>query len=495
MNVAKKHPKGLYVLFFTEMWERFSYYGMRALLVLYLTSKMINGGFGESRQDALELYAIFTGLIYLTPLLGGFLADKILGQRKAIYIGAFLIALGQFVIAASEFGDPGSRMFLLHNGLGILILGNGFFKPNISTVVGKLYTENDPRKDSAFTIFYMGINLGAFLSPLIAGTLGETVGWAYGFASAGLGMVIGTLWFFIESKHIGTAGLPPHRVFDTEKEHQLTPKDRLDIFTYVAGSAVLVFGFLKLWQLISPATWSVIFKVLAIIGILALIGVIAKNTKGKEAWSKLSVILILCFFNVFFWSGFEQAGGTFNLFAAENTNRMTFLGEIPASVFQSINALFIIILAPVMSGLWTWLSVRGKDPRTPVKFGIALLTLGAGFILMSAANGYAAGGHLVSPMWLIGVYFFHTIGELSLSPIGLSMISKLSPQNIVSVMMGVWFASVALAQYMAGMLESILHNYLPNMPLFHFLTLSSLCAGIVLLALSPFLNKMMKGIH
>jgi POT family proton-dependent oligopeptide transporter len=495
MNVTKKHPKGLYVLFFTEMWERFSYYGMRALLVLYLTSKMINGGFGESRQNALELYAIFTGLIYLTPLLGGYLADKILGQRKAIYIGAFLIALGQFVIAASEYGGIESRMFVLQTGLGILIMGNGFFKPNISTVVGKLYSENDPRKDSAFTLFYMGINLGAFLSPLIAGTLGETIGWVYGFGSAGIGMLIGIIWFFAESRHLGTAGLPPRREFDTDKKHQLTSKDRLDIGVYIVACIALVVGFLKLITIISEPTWSLVFKILGIIGAIALLYVIANNTKGKEAWSKIGVIFILCFFNIFFWSGFEQAGGTFNLFAAENTNRMTFFGEIPASVFQSINAIFIIALAPVLSGLWTFLGNRNKDPRTPVKFGIALLTLGAGFLLMSVASKQAAGGQLVSPLWLIGVYFFHTIGELSLSPIGLSMISKLSPQNIVSVMMGVWFASLALAEYMAGMLESILHNYLPQMPLFHFLTITSLCAGVILLAISPLLNKMMKGIH
>jgi POT family proton-dependent oligopeptide transporter len=490
-----KHPKGLKVLFFTEMWERFSYYGMRALLVLYLTSKMINGGFELGRANALEIYAIFTSLVYLAPMIGGYLADRFLGQRKAIYIGAILMAMGQFSLAFSEFGNNALRNEWLMMGLGLLIIGNGFFKPNISSLVGKLYSEDDPRKDSAFTIFYMGINLGALASPLIAGLLGEKFGWYLGFTSAAIGMLISVLWFYFQRGTLGAIGLPTRLLRDNPSAKTLVGRDRIDITLYIVLSAIGLFGFLKLWGIINENIQNKSLTALALIGISALIYVITTNTKGKNEWSRVFVIFILCVFNVFFWSGFEQAGGTFNLFAAENTNLKTFLGTIPASFFQSINPFLIILLAPVFSVIWLRLASINKNPRTPVKFGIALVLVGLGFVIMSMAVSKASGGILVSPMWLLAVYFIHTTGELCLSPIGLSMISKLAPQKIVSVMMGVWFASIALAQYLAGVLESILHNHLPDMPLYLFLTLTSVSGGIVLLAISPILNRMMKGIH
>ncbi len=494
MAKKDKHPKGLRVLFFTEMWERFSYYGMRALLVLYLTSKIIHGGFELNRENALEIYAIFTGLVYLTPLLGGFLADKILGQRKAIYIGAFLLALGQISLSLSEFGSMDLRNEWLSLGLGLLIMGTGFFKPNISTIVGKLYSENDPRRDSAFTIFYMGINLGALFSPLIAGTLGENFGWYLGFGSAAFGMVMAILWFHFQRHHLGSSGLPPKTLEKNPEAVELSGKDRFDILLYIVGTAALVWLVLKGWGSLTEGIKDTIIAIAAIIGSGFLIYNISTNTKGKNEWSRVFVIIILCFFNIFFWSGFEQAGGTFNLFAENNTDRVTALFTIPASVFQSVNPMFIILLAPLFSLLWMKLSSIGKEPRTPVKFGLGLIFLGLGFIVMSMANSNAANG-LVSPMWLIMVYFLHTVGELCLSPIGLSMVTKLSPQRIVSVMMGLWFASTALAQYLAGVLEAILHNYMPGMPLFHFLTMTTLSAGVVLLLISPVLNRMMKGIH
>jgi POT family proton-dependent oligopeptide transporter len=490
-----KHPKGLKVLFFTEMWERFSYYGMRALLVLYLTSKMINGGFELGRANALEIYAIFTSLVYLTPIIGGYLADRFLGQRKAIYIGALLMALGQFSLAFSEFGSISLRNEWLYMGLGLLIIGNGFFKPNISSIVGKLYSEDDPRKDSAFTIFYMGINLGALASPLIAGLLGEKFGWYLGFTTAGIGMLVSTLWFYFQREHLGTIGLPQKLMRNNPSAITLIGRDRIDIMLYVVLSVIGLYGFLNVWGKINESLQSNSLKILALIGISALIYVITSNTKGKNEWSRVFVIIVLCFFNVFFWSGFEQAGGTFNLFAAENTNLSTFIGTIPASFFQSVNPLLIILLAPIFSVIWLRLASMNKNPRTPVKFGIALLLVGLGFVVMSMAVSKASGGALVSPFWLLTVYFIHTTGELCLSPIGLSMISKLSPQKIVSVMMGVWFASIALAQYLAGVLEAILHNHLPDMPLYLFLTITSVSGGIVLLAISPILNRMMKGIH
>lgn len=487
------HPRGLTTLFFTEMWERFSYYGMRALLVLYLTSELVKGGFSFSREHALEIYGIFTSLVYLTPLLGGLIADKILGQRKAIYIGGFLMAFGQLSLAVSQFGAVETRSFWLMWGLGLLVAGNGFFKPNISAMVGSLYAENDPREDSAFTFFYMGINVGAFFSPIIAGTLGETYGWGWGFFSAAVGMFTGITWFYFQSHHIGSAGLPPKRVYNAAKRWQLNLRDRIEIVVYIVATAVLVLGLLTLWTHIGESIKTNLLWGLAIVGTIALISLIAKNTKGKSEWSKVFVIVVLCIFSIFFFAGFEQAGGTMNLFAEHNTNRVTFLGTIPASMFQSVNPVFIIIFSFVFTILWSWLSARKKEPNIPVKFGLGMLFLGLGFWVMSIADSHSANGYLVSPLWLVMVYLLHTFGELCLSPIGLSMISRLAPPRIVSVMMGLWFACSAMAQYLAGALESILHNYLPSMPLFSFITMTSMITAGVILLMSPMLNKLMKS--
>ncbi len=490
--VSQPHPKGLYTLFFTEMWERFSYYGMRALLVLYLSSAYLDGGFNLDRADALEIYALFTGLVYMTPILGGFLADKVLGQRKAIYIGGILMAFGQFALASSVGqGETETGSFLLNLGLGLLIMGNGFFKPNISTIVGALYSENDPRKDSAFTIFYMGINLGAFLSPLVCGALGEQVGWEYGFGAAGIGMLVGVVWFFMRTHTLDGAGLPPSMDKETGA---LGPKDYISVLIYIAATAALVTGFLMGWGAITETVQNIFVYVLAIAGTVGLIVTIARGTSGKEQWSRVGVILILAFFNIFFWSGFEQAGGTFNLFAKDATDRVLFGWEIPAAWFQSINAIAIFSFAPLFSMLWLWLERKGKNPRTPVKFAIGLFLLGLGFVVMYFADMASQSG-LVSPLWLVAVYMIHTFGELCVSPVGLSMVTKLAPQKIVSVMMGLWFASMALANYLAGVMESILEGVLPDMPLFMFLTITSMVGGVAVLLLSPLLGKMMKGIH
>ncbi|MGD9681888.1 MAG: peptide MFS transporter [Candidatus Obscuribacterales bacterium] len=490
-EAKKGHPRGLYTLFATEMWERFSYYGMRALLVLYLTAAMDQHGFALNRADALSIYGIFTGLVYLTPIVGGLLADKYLGQRKSILIGGILMALGQSALALSAVGGMDERRFVLNMGLGLLILGNGFFKPNISTIVGSLYAERDPRRDSAFTIFYMGINLGAFLSPLICGTLGQTVGWAYGFGSAALGMVLGLVIFLSLGKTLNDSGFPPGR---TGNELRLTMKDWLEVLGFVVVNALLVFGFLNTWPLIPASIQSIILWGGLIILAGGFLTMVFLNTKGSEQWSRVGVIFILAIFTIFFWSGFEQAGGTFNLFANENTNLSLFGKEnfIQASWFQSVNAIMIFALAPVFSMMWLYLSRIGKNPNTPAKFGIGLVLLGLGFVVMSMANSYALAGDKVSPMWLISVYLLHTLGELCLSPIGLSMVTKLSPPKIISLMMGFWFGCTALANYLAAMLESILHKF--NLPLFPFLAWQGILAGILLLCASPFLKKMMRGI-
>lgn len=495
------HPRGLYSLFFTEMWERFSYYGMRALLIIYLTTEYTNGGFGLGRASALEIYATFTGFVYLTPILGGMLADKFLGQRRAIYTGGLLMAFGQFALAASHIfmSDESQREFYFYLGLGLLIVGNGFFKPNISTIVGTLYGENDRRKDSAFTIFYMGINLGAFLAPIICGFLAEEVGWKWGFATAGMGMLLACLWFYIEEPRLQGQGMPPGRV----GEARLNLKDYIPIAGIVVASVLLVLDAVILIEYFHGWDFpSTLFYAIVLLGVGGLGYIIYTGTNGSKQWSGVIAILIFTIGNVIFWSGFEQAGSTLNLFAAEETDRSLFSFEIPASWFQSVNALAIFIFAPVFASLWVSLANRKLNPSTPIKFGMGLVMLFIGFVVMSFASFAAEGEELVSPMWLVGVYVLHTFGELCLSPIGLSLVSKLAPPKIVSVMMGLWFASMAIANFLAGNMESYMDSikpYMefiyPGMNLYEFLTLTSAAGAVLMFALTPILRKLMRDVQ
>lgn len=486
------HPLALSSLFATEMWERFSYYGMRALLVLFLTATYANGGFGLSELEAFTIYGVFTGLVYVTPILGGILADKILGQRKAIYIGALTMAIGQFTLAASSMFvdmDLEARKQIFFAGLGILIFGNGFFKPNISTMVGELYDNNDPRKDGGFTIFYMGINLGAFLSPMIAGSLGEQVAWEYGFLAAGAGMVIGTLWFYLRSHTLGNIGMPP--AVKAER-NRLAVKDWSSIIVYVVLIVALVYGFIYGWGSIPKASGDLLIQVVAAAGIIYLLTNIFKGTSGKTEWSRIGVIFILAIANIFFWSGFEQAGSTLNIFARDNVDRTIGSFEIAASAFQGVNAIYIIIFAPLFTFLWSFLDKHRLNPNTPMKFGIGMLALSTGFVVMAIANGFAKDGHLVSPLWLLLVYLLHTWGELCLSPIGLSMVTKLSPPKLVSTIMGVWMGSLAAGNFVASQMKAIALKF--DLPIFWFIAGETFLAALILIAISPFLNRMMKGI-
>ena len=495
-NSNTGHPRGLYTLFFTEMWERFSYYGMRALLTLFLVAELINNGFGMTRAEAFAIYGVFTGLVYVTPIFGGWLADKVLGQRKAIYIGAVIMAIGQFVMAYSVIASESTRLFMLYSGLSLLIVGNGFFKPNISTIVGGLYEADDPRKDGGFTIFYMGINLGAFIAPLTAGYLGETYGWQYGFTTAGLGMVLGFVWFFFNQKTLENVGMPPHA---DKNDHLLKGKDYFDVLIWSIGSIILSFAIVLFINAVSS---TVLDYVIYVIGAAAVAGIgysVFTGTQGKTEWSRVSVIFILAIFNIIFWSGFEQAGSTFNLFAADQTDRTIALFNdwvIPASYFQAINAIAIFAIAPVFDVVWGKLTQIGKNPPTPLKFGFALLMLAAGFFVMSAAASSAEAG-LVSPLWLVSVYLLHTLGELMISPIGLSMITKLSPPKIVSIMMGIWMGSIAIGNYMAAAMEHIAASmgFEQGAQMFNFIALEALIAGGIAIALAPIIKKMMKGVH
>lgn len=504
MNTATStgHPKGLYTLFATEFWERFSYYGMRGFFVLYLTATLVNGGFGLEKTDAYDIYGIFTALVYVTPIIGGILADKLIGQRKSIYIGALLMALGQFTMAASvHYGELDSltaRQMSLYLGLGLLIIGNGFFKPNISTMVGGLYSSDDPNKDGGFTIFYMGINLGAFVTNFVGGSLAEKVGWEYGFIAAGIGMVASTIWFFFRETSVlsgetgNAVGMPPKD--DPTTKLKLNNKDWLNIIAYVIGLSAITFG--TVWALMNMPSeiidWTV--RIIAVGGFGYLGITIFQNTSGNTEWSRVGVILALAVFNVIFWSGFEQAGTSFNTFANEYTNRDVFGFEVPASWFQSINAVFIIILAPIFTIMWTKMSEAKVNPRTPVKFALSLVFLGVGFGIMALANdSYTESKMLISPMWLVMVYLFHTVGELFMSPIGLSMITKLSPTKIVSVMMGLWMGSIALGNFLASQMTAISLSY--GFDTFYFITIYAFVAAALAFAVSPILNKMMKGIH
>ncbi|MEN8248686.1 MAG: peptide MFS transporter [Bacteroidota bacterium] len=493
-KMRKSHPSALSTLFATEMWERFSYYGMRALLTLYLTAELVDGGFGLDRASALEIYAIFTGLVYLTPILGGWVADRFLGKRKTVYMGGIVMAIGQFLLAASAFMaqslDPDMRLFLFNFALGVLIIGNGFFKPNISTIVGDFYDDNDPRKDAAFNIFYMGINLGAVLGPFIAGSLGENVQWGWGYFAAGVGLIISVIWLKARENTLEQHGLPPESPAD---KFILDSKDWSQIIFYSIGLVVSTLAIIYFWGLIPDNISGTIITVGFIVLIAGLAFIIFKGTSGGDEWSRMIVIVVLAFFNVVFWAGFEQAGGTFNLFAEENTNRVIFGWEMPTTWFQNINPAIILIFAPIYSIMWLKLDSMKLNPRTPIKFALGMLLGGIAFWFMTMASNQAAGGNLVSPMWLVMVYLILTLGELMLSPIGLSMITKLAPTKLVSVVMGLWMASFAAGNYFAGVMENILHTY--DLSLYPFIMWIMFGSAASILILSPLLNRAMKGIH
>jgi amino acid/peptide transporter (Peptide:H+ symporter), bacterial len=500
------HPVGLFILFFTEMWERFSYYGMRALLTLFLISELADGGWAWSREDAMQLYGWYTGLVYLTPLIGGFIADRITGYRKAVVIGALIMTLGH---ASMALEGAGSTFFYL--GLLLIILGNGLFKPNISSIVGQLYPDNSTKKDSAYTIFYMGINAGAFLGMLLCGYIGEKVGWHYGFGLAGIFMFFGMLQFYYAQRIFGVLG-------NLQKKEPAVE---------------------------SPAEEAAVV------------------TPKHVARDRMIVIIVLCLSSIFFWMAFEQAGGSMSIFAKDYTQRMlegnaalTFkwvdailtifpllivtlvlfslakkvfseypvsifftalsfaviwgLGiwkvqreftametEVAASWFQVLNSFFIITLATPFSRIWE----RVFNPSGPVKFAIGLVLLGVGFAALAyGARNIPQGAATaqVSMVWLVLAYFFHTSGELCISPVGLSYMSKLSPKNLAGFIFGFWFFCTAIANWLAGMSGSFIDRISDTYSLSTFFLIFAIIpgvAGLLLILLSPLLKRMMHGIH
>ena len=468
----ERQPAALPMIFFTEMWERFSYYGMRALLVLYLVNAV-----GMERANALQIYATYTGLVYLTPILGGFLADRYFGKRKAVFIGGITMAMGHFAMAFPS---------LLHLALGLLIIGNGFFKPNMSTLLGSLYREHDARRDGGFTIYYMGVNLGAFLAPLVAGTLGEKIGWHWGFASAGVGMCLGLAQFLYGQAKLGDAGLPKGKT-------KLDGRDWIEILVISAAAIPLVYLVMAAWSVVGPY-WAAVptgLKIALPAALLVALLAYIQRSCPKEEFHGSIAIIILGVFVVFFWMGFEQAGGTMSLFADKQTDRMISGWEIPASYFQSINPLAIFALGLPFAALWTWVATTRFAISTPAKMALGMIILGLGFIVLAIADARTAGGVKVGPQWLFIVFILHTMGELCLSPIGLSMVTKLAPARLVALMMGVWYTANAVANYLAGVLEEMLKG--TSFPLYWFLVGSSVGAGLLLLLITPLLKKLRHG--
>jgi POT family proton-dependent oligopeptide transporter len=472
---AHRHPRALWTIFRSEMWERFSYYGMRALLVLYLVKAA-----GYAREDALRVYAVYTGLVYLSPIVGGYLADRYLGFRKAILTGGTVMAIGNATMAVPS---------LLHLALGLLIVGNGFFKPNMSSLVGAQYAENDPRRDAGFTYFYMGINVGAGLGALGAGYLGERVSWPLGFASAAVGMTFGVIQFIVGERRFGTTGLPPGR----EGPDRLLARDWLHVAALSLAAVPFVYAALGVLRLTASA-WALVpwqAEVGAAFAVLAWILLSAGRSGGRGDFERVLAIVVLGLFNVFFWMGFEQGGGTMNLFADSLTDRVVLGWEIPATSFQSINSVAILVFGPVLSAFWTRMDRTPRALSSPAKMGIGLLVMGLGFVVLALAQHRADLFGKVSPLWLTSVYVVQTIGELCISPIGLSMVTKVSPPRMVGMMMGLWFCFFGAGNYLAGTLESLLIE--SKIPLYQFLVGSSFGSGLVLLAMVPLLKRWMHG--
>jgi proton-dependent oligopeptide transporter, POT family len=428
------HPRGLATLFLTEMWERFSYYGMRALLILYMVGSVQQPGLGFGEKHAASIYGLYTMLVYLMGIPGGFIADRWLGHKRAVLIGGVIIALGHFSMAI-----PAGLAFFFA-GLGLIVIGTGLLKPNVSTIVGTLYSPEDTRRDSGFSIFYMGINLGAFIAPLVTGWLGQKINWHIGFGAAGVGMTIGLIQYIAGQKYLVA-----------RSEGKSAQAARLEE---------------------APP---------------------AKEPFNGRDWARIGAIFILSFFALMFWAGFEQAGSSLNLFA-DRATRLTIFGfNYPSSWFQSVEPLFVILFAPVFA--WLWIALGRREPSSPVKFTLGLIFLSLSFaLIVPAAHIFERAGQRVSPWWLIGLYFLQMVGELCLSPVGLSMVTKLSPARVVGLMMGIWFLATALGNYVAGWVAGFLENR-PFSEVFRIASLTVAGATVILIVLIPAIKRMMGGVR
>ncbi len=430
------HPRGLSTLFFTEMWERFAYYGMRALLILYMTAATLKGGLGFDTAHAAAIYGWYTFSVYALAIPGGWIADRFLGQYRTVLLGGIIIALGQFSLAMRP-------LPFFYAGLVLIATGTGLLKPNISTMVGSLYDEQDARRDAGFSLFYMGINLGAMIAPLVAGTLGQRVDWHLGFGVGALGMTAGLIQYVAGKRRLSPA------------LERLAARDPAP----ASGAKVSLAGGFSAGE-----------------------------------WKRIAAIGVFFVFSTLFWGAFEQAGSSLNLFADRHTRLSIFGLSFPSTWFQSLNSLFIIAFAPAFAWAWVYLGKRGREPSSPAKFGWGLAGVGLGFLLLVPAAAFAQGGFRVSPAWLTGVYLLHTFGELCLSPVGLSLVTKLAPQRIVGLMMGVWFLSIASGNKVGGWVAGFFDT-LPLPLLFAAVAGTTIGSAVVLVLLIRPIRKLMGAVH
>ncbi len=490
------HPRGLSTLFFTEMWERFSYYGMRGFLILYMTAPISAGGMGLSDIVAGPIYGAYTSMVYFMSLPGGWIADRLLGQRKAVVYGGVLIALGHYSLAI-----PWASTFYL--GLVLIVLGTGLLKPNISVIVGQLYAQNDIRRDAGFSIFYMGINLGATIGPLITGFLAQQPqfqhwlagfgldphsAWHFAFGAAGVGMTFGVIQYILGSRALGNAGLEP----------TTTPAERHKARTIVLIGAALIVALVTVVALglvpVTPAQVATGIGYLLILITIPFFGWLLFSSRWTPVErSRLWLVFVLFLAVALFWSIFEQAGSTLNLFADRSTNNvLPGYGAFPSSWFQSLNSTFIIVFAPVFA--WLWIKLGDRQPTVPTKFALGLVGAGLGFVILVPAANLAASGVKVSVMWLSVTYLLHTWGELCISPIGLSAMTKLAPARIVSLIMGVWFLGASVGNYLGGQMAS-LYGSMPLSTLFGVVGSFGIACGVILLLFSKPLARLMGGVR
>jgi POT family proton-dependent oligopeptide transporter len=480
------HPRGHATLFFTEMWERFSYYGMRALLILFMTASVAKGGLGFPVVKAGAIYGFYTAMVYLLSLPGGWVADRIFGQRRAVMYGGILIVIGQFFLMS-----PGVEGF--YAGLGILMVGTGMLKPNVSTMVGQLYAQGDRRRDSGFSIFYMGINLGGLLSPLACGWVGERISWRLGFGLAGVGMIAGLVQYVLGAKYLGSAGLYPAPAASPQAGRRLKRNAALG-----AAAAALILGAIGLLAATGQLelTAERVSAALGLVLILVSASIFAWLLLGP-GWSSIErkrsgAILVLFVASAIFFAAYEQGGSSLNLFAERNTHHVILGFDFPPSWFQFVPSLFVMVLAPVFA--WLWIALDKWEPSSPTKFTLGLLFGGIAFAILIPPARAATAGALVSPWWLTGTYFLQTAGEMCLSPVGLSAMTKLAPARVAGMMMGLWFVSISIGDYLAGVAASV-YESMPLPELFGVVAAVSFGAAILLALLISPTKKLMSGVN
>jgi proton-dependent oligopeptide transporter, POT family len=492
-QISQKHPTGLYILFFTEMWERFSYYGMRAILLLFLLDK-VSGGMEMSAAEGAAIYGLYTSSVYLLSLPGGWLADNILGQKKAIWYGGIIIMLGHIILAV----PAGSVIFFL--GLATVAIGTGLLKPNISSIVGELYPEGGARRDAAFSIFYMGINLGSFLGIGIVGYLGQRVSWHMGFGAAAIGMLLGLIVFKIGgSRYLKGLGEVPTAEFKAEQEPANPTNQKLGYALIAALIGFLIVmqmtGFLDMTtaQGLAQGAGIIIVTISASYFLYILIAGGLTRVEQRRVW----VLILLFLAAALFWAGYEQAGTSLQIFAERHTDRMIGGWEVPSSWFQNFQPAFVLIFAPVLARLWISLSSKDKNPTIPVKFAFGMILLGLSFFIMVWASNVAVTGTLTSPLFLTFTYLLDTLGELCLSPVGLSSYTKLAPKRYVSQLMGIWFVGAALGNLIAGLFAGGFDegNVMQMPALFNQVALISTAFGLLMLVFWKPIKGWMGGIH